>query len=180
MGLRIGDMLPREFVLSVYFYVAAGFALVSAITAWRGVHGWGMPLVAGGLAVAFLLLPNAGPRQREFVQIDEGGVAVETKAGIERVAWTDLNKVRILTTNEGPWKEDVYFLLEARNGHGCAVPHDAAVRTRLLEELQSRLQGVRDDKVIEAMGCTENNSFTIWERPVQAPSNTSLERTRER
>lgn len=165
MGSRIGDALPRKFVLSVYFYAVAGFAVVSAFTAWRGVHGWGIPLAVGGFAVGLLLLPNVGPRQREFVQIDEVGVAVETKAGVERVTWADLSKVRILTTNEGPWIEDVYFLLEARDGHRCAVPHEAAVRTRLLEELQSRLQGVRDDKVIEAMGCTDNNSFTIWERP---------------
>jgi hypothetical protein len=113
------------------------------------------------------------------VQIDDGGVAVKTKTGIERVTWADLTKVRIVTTNEGPWAEDVYFLSEAADGHGCAVAHGAAIRTKLLEELQSRLQGVRDDKVIEAMGCTGNNSFTIWEKPGQALSNTLLERTRE-
>jgi hypothetical protein len=164
MGSRIGEALPRKLVLSVYFYAAAGFAVVSAFTAWRGIHGWGMPLAVAGLAVVFLLLPNVGSRQREFVQVDEDGVAVETKAGIERVRWADLSKVRILTTNEGPWVEDVYFLLETQGGKGCAVPHGAAVRTRLLEELQSRLPGVRDEKVIEAMSCTDNSSFTIWER----------------
>lgn len=164
MGSRIGDVLPRKFVLTVYFYVAAGFSVVTAFTAWHGIHGWGMPLTSAVLAALLLLLPNAGPRQREFVQIDEQGVAVQTRSGREHVAWSDLNKVRILTTSEGPWIEDVYFLLETADGHGCAVPHEAAVRTRLLEELQARLEGVRDDKIIEAMGCTNNDSFTIWER----------------
>lgn len=164
MSSRIGEPLPRKLVLSLYFYAAAGFAVVSCFTAWRGVHGWGMPMVAAGTALVFLLLPNVGRRQREFVQIDDDGVAVEGKKGIERVAWQEVNRVRILTTNEGPWVEDVYFLLEAEGGHGCAVPHQAAVRTNLLEELQSRLPGVRDEKVIEAMGCTDNGSFTIWEK----------------
>lgn len=164
MSSRIGDPLPRKLVLPVHFYAAAGFAVVSAFTAWRGVHGWELPIVAAGAALLFLLLPNVGRRQREFVQIDDDGVAVEGKKGIERVRWQEMTRVRILTTNEGPWVEDVYFLLEGEGGHGCAVPHGAAVRTKLLDELQSRLSGVQDDKVIEAMGSTDNCSFTIWEK----------------
>jgi len=180
MSSRIGDPLPRKLFLSMYFYASAGFAVVGSFTAWRGVHGWALPMVAAGGALLFLLLPNLGRQQHEFVQVDDDGVAVKGKKGIERVGWQEVNRVRILTTNEGPWVEDVYFLLEAEGGHGCAVPHQAAIRTKLLEELQSRLSGVQDEKVIEAMGCTDNASFTIWEKSVQTPSNSSLERTRER
>jgi hypothetical protein len=164
MPSRIGDRIPRKVLFSVYFYVASGLALVSAVTASLGMHGWGMPLTMATVALALLVLPAITARRREFVQIDDEGVAVETKKGIERVSWSEVQKVRILTTNEGPWVEDVYFLLEA-NGKGCAVPHGAAVRTKLLEELQTRLSGVRDDRVIEAMACAGNNIFTIWERP---------------
>ncbi|GIK34951.1 MAG: hypothetical protein AMXMBFR45_07840 [Gammaproteobacteria bacterium] len=165
MPSRIGDPIPRKLFLSLYFYVAAGVSAFSAITAWRGAHGWGLPLTAGGIALVLLLVPNVGPRQHEFVQVDDEGVAVKTKGGVERVNWTDIQRVRIVTTNEGPWVEDVYFLFEAQGGHGCVVPHGAAVRIKLLEELQSRLPGVQDDRVIEAMGCTDNDSFTIWEKP---------------
>jgi hypothetical protein len=165
MSLRIGEPIPRKFFLSLYFYAAAGFGLVSVVTAWRGVHGWELPFAMLGIALILLVVPNVGSRERETVQVDDKGVAVATKQGIERVTWSEIQRVRILTTNEGPWVEDVYFLLETGAGAGCAVPHQAAVRTRLLEALQSRLPGLRDDKVIEAMGCTENSSFTIWERP---------------
>ncbi len=152
-----------RFVLSPYFYMAAGFALVTSATAWRGAHGWGVPLIFAAIAGILLVLPLAGSRRREFVQVDDMGVAVQTPKGVESVTWSELKRVRILTTDEGPWSQDVYYLLEA-DGKGCAVPHDAAVRTRLLEALQSRLQGVRDDQIIEAMGSTTQNSFTIWER----------------
>jgi hypothetical protein len=67
-------------------------------------------------------------------------------------------------TDKGPFAEDVFFVLEAGEERGCVVPQHAAVRTKLLEELQSRLSGVSDEKVIEAMSCASNNSFTIWEK----------------
>ena len=164
MPARIGDVLPRRFVLSLYFYGAAGFAAISVINAWRGVHGWGVPIVFGGIALVLLIVPNLGRRARESVQVDDTGVAVDTKDGVERVSWAELGRVRILTTQDGPWAEDVYFVLETEDGRGCVVPHEAAVRTQLLEALQSRLPGIRDDKVIEAMGSTSDRSFTIWER----------------
>ena len=54
-------------------------------------------------------------------------------------------------------------MLESTGGKGCIVPHEAAVRTKLLEEMQARLAGVNDSKVIEAMGSTDKSTFVIWE-----------------
>lgn len=161
----IGTKIPRQFVVSIWAYAFAGFALIAVVTAWLGVHDWGLPKFVGGIAVVLLVLPNLFQPRREFVQVDDAGVAVETKKGIERVSWSNVQRVRIRTTSAGPWVEDVFFLLDGPDGTGCAVPHSAAVRTQLLEELQSRLSGVRDDQVIEAMGCSTENSFTIWEKP---------------
>ncbi len=129
------------------------------------MHAWGMPATLSIIAAVLTALPNIWPQGREFVQVDEQGVSVATKKGIESVAWPRIERVRILTTSGGPFVEDVFFVLEEPNGKGCVVPHAAAVRTKLLEELEARLPGVRDDKVIEAMGCASDNSFTIWERP---------------
>jgi hypothetical protein len=81
------------------------------------------------------------------------------------VRWADVTRVRIITTSAGPWVEDVYFVLESTEGKGCIVPHEAAVLTKLLEEMQARLAGVDDHKVIEAMGSISKNSFVIWELP---------------
>jgi hypothetical protein len=145
----IGTKIPRKFVAPVWAYAFAGFALMTVATASVGVHDWGLPKVIACIAVVLFVLPNFFQPTREFVQIDDSGVAVQTKKGIDRVLWSELQRVRILTTSSGPWVEDVFFLLDATGGKGCAVPHSAAVRTQLLEELQSRLPGVHDDKVIE-------------------------------
>jgi hypothetical protein len=80
----------------------------------------------------------------------------------EQISWSDVTEIRIITTDEGPYREDVFFALVASDGKGCLVPHDAAVRTKLLEELQFRFAGLDDDIVIKAMGSTSNNSFIIW------------------
>jgi hypothetical protein len=164
MASRIGTPLPREFVVPQLAYITAGVGAISIFTAWKGMHGWELPVVVFGIAAAILALPNLRSPGREFVQIDDEGVSVETKKGIEHVVWQELERVRIVTTDKGPFVEDIFFVLEAAGGKGCVVPHHAAVRTKLLEELQSRLSTVSDEKVIEAMGCASNNSFTIWEK----------------
>jgi hypothetical protein len=164
VGSTFGTKIPRPFSLPGPAQIFAGLALVTAATAFLGLHDWWLPAVVAGIAVALVVLPMLSHPTREFVQIDESGVAVQTKKGIDQVLWSELERVRILTTSGGPWVEDVFFVLEAPGGRGCAVPHSAAVRIKLLEELQSRLPGVRDDKVIEAMSCATKNSFTIWEK----------------
>lgn len=49
------------------------------------------------------------------IQIDDWGVR-RLDASNEAVAWADLVKVEIVTTDEGPWSEDLFFLLEGKNG----------------------------------------------------------------
>jgi hypothetical protein len=83
--------------------------------------------------------------------------------GRDEVRWADVTRARIITTSAGPWGEDVFFVLESTEGKGCIVPHEAAVRPKLLEEMQARLAGVDDRKVIEAMGSTSKGAFVIWE-----------------
>jgi len=80
------------------------------------------------------------------------------------VAWTDIERVRILTTDQGPQTEDVFFVIDGKNGTGCMVSQELATRGKLLEALQARLDGVNNAAVIEAMMSVENKVFTIWER----------------
>jgi hypothetical protein len=92
-----------------------------------------------------------------------------TDKGRDEVLWADVTRARIVTTSAGPWGEDAWFVLEGPEGRGCIVPHDAAVRTKLLEEMQARLAGVDDRKVIEAMGSTSQNTFIIYTRERGGP-----------
>jgi hypothetical protein len=84
----------------------------------------------------------------------------------ETIRWDDVHEVGILTTDEGPLQEDVFFLLVASDGKsGCAVPQSSDGSKRLLERLQ-QLPGFDNEAVIKAMGSTSNGKFICWKRPV--------------
>jgi hypothetical protein len=82
----------------------------------------------------------------------------------EMVRWDDLIEVTILTTDEGPWLEDVFWLLVGADGKGgCAVPQGAKGADKLLEELQ-KLPGFDNRAFIDAMGSTSNARFVCWKK----------------
>ncbi|MBF6172452.1 hypothetical protein [Nocardia blacklockiae] len=81
---------------------------------------------------------------------------------IEEVAWHDLTEVRIITTADGPFADDVFFVLIGAKGNGCVVPHSAA-DSGFLTRLQ-RLPGFDNAKVVEAMGSVTDRQFLVWRR----------------
>ncbi|MFI5777419.1 MULTISPECIES: hypothetical protein [Nocardia] len=81
---------------------------------------------------------------------------------IEEVLWQELSEVRIITTADGPFADDVFFVLIGAKGNGCVVPHSAA-DTRFLARLQ-KLPGFDNEKVIEAMGSVQDRQFLVWRR----------------
>jgi hypothetical protein len=100
------------------------------------------------------------------IQVDDIGVRRELADGhVESVTWDDLIEVSIVTTSDGPFAEDVFFVLEGGNGTGCAVPQSAAESSVLLERLQ-RLPGFDNQAVIRAMTSTDDNKFVCWRRQV--------------
>ncbi|UGT39457.1 hypothetical protein LTV02_25745 [Nocardia yamanashiensis] len=81
---------------------------------------------------------------------------------VEEVAWTELTEVRIITTADGPFAEDVFFVLIGATGKGCVVPHSAADRA-FLARLQA-LPGFDNEKVVEAMVSVADRQFLVWRR----------------
>lgn len=165
MASKLGTPLRRQRSGHVYLFAAAGVTAISAFGAFRGEYGWGLCEWMAGITVLLCALPWLTPRRRENVQVDDAGVIVVTKKGRDEVRWGEVTCARIITTSDGPWGEDVFFVLEGTDGKGCVVPHDAAVRTRLLQEMQARFEGIDDRKVIEAMGSTSRATFIIWKKP---------------
>ena len=165
MASKLGTPLARQCCGHVYLLAAAGVTIVSAFGAFRGEYGWSLCEWAAGFTVLLYVLPWLTPRRRENVQVDDTGVIVVATKGRDEVHWDDVTRAYIITTSDGPWGEDVFFVLEGTEGKGCVVPHDAAVRTKLLEEMQARFDGIDNRKVVEAMGSTSRATFTIWEKP---------------
>src|ERR1041384_6000918 len=93
------------------------------------------------------------------IDVDDWGVTRwSDDIVVEDLAWNDLVGVDIVTTDQGPYLEDVFFVLHGTDGQGCVVPQELAMPAKLLERLQA-LPGFDNEKVIEAMGCAENARF---------------------
>ena len=102
--------------------------------------------------------------QVSFVVDDRGVQRLADGRVVEQLAWDDLVGVDIITTDQGPQREDVFFVLHGKDGKGVVVPQESAVPKKLLERLQD-LPGFDNEKVIQAMGCSENARFVCWKKP---------------
>ena len=77
------------------------------------------------------------PESRCVVRLLDSEVVCERPDGkVERVGWADLQKVEVVTTGDGPFAPDVFWVLHGTDG-GCAVPQGATGDRQLLERLQA-------------------------------------------
>ena len=159
MGSKLGSPLPLR--SPAWFWVGVA-GLCTLVSAWNG--SWSLAAVLGAITVLIWLEPRLRKPECETIQIDDGGVLRRDGDLEEQIAWSDIVEIKIITTDQGPYSEDVFFVLVGENDKGCLVPHDAAVRTQLLEELHRRFANLDDSAVIQAMGSTSNNSFRIWHK----------------
>lgn len=91
------------------------------------------------------------------------GVRNTTSGEIIEMRWDEISRITIVTTDQGPFVEDVFFVFEGK-GPAMIVSHEDAVRLKLNDALDQHLIGIDYEQAIEAMTCTENNSFIIFER----------------
>lgn len=102
-------------------------------------------------------------RRRITYSVDAEGIARFVDEGRDAfVRWDELERVEIVTTDDGPWAEDVFWLLRTRTG-GLVVPGESEVAYALLGWFE-RLPGFDHAAVIEAMGCADHARFLAWKR----------------
>jgi len=77
------------------------------------------------------------------------------------VRWETLRAVLIETSDEGPFAEDLWWILIDAGGH-CSIPQETGTDA-LLARLQE-LPGFDNEAVIAAMGSVENQRFLCWQR----------------
>ena len=80
----------------------------------------------------------------------------------QSVRWDELEEVAIVTTDCGPFLDDVFWMLCGKN-RGCVVPSESLGTNELIERLQ-KLPGFDNHAVIQAMGSTDNARFVCWTR----------------
>ena len=72
-----------------------------------------------------------------------------------------LASVRIITTAQGPFVPDVFWILET-DGARLVIPQEAPGFDRVLDRLQT-LPRFDNDAVIRAMTCTDAGEFLCWQ-----------------
>lgn len=129
-----------------------------------------MPWWAGAFwIVGFLALLLPGSKRLiDEVEITDLGVTRRFGSWLgrkreERVLWDELERVEILTPDEGPYREDFFFLLGGRDGAGVAVSNALAAKHDLVAILQRRLPGLDDKAIIDASGGTTRRRFLVWQ-----------------
>ena len=129
-----------------------------------------LPWLAAGFVVAAiglgLLKVKGGDLGINRVEYDDEGVFRTMGDGREEtVRWDQLVEIEIVTTDRGPFVDDVFWLLIGEDGTGCAVPSETEGMKPLLKRLQ-QLPGFDNDAVIAAMTSTSNARFHVWKRIV--------------
>ena len=123
----------------------------------------------------------AGPWLRRRKQVEDSPTTTEERVEFddeeirrflpdgrkESIVWRDLHHIHIMTTSAGPWVDDVFWLfLNADQSSGCAISNGAAGFAELLKKIQL-LHGFDNEAVTQAMGCTDDGRFIVWEAAAQ-------------
>jgi hypothetical protein len=98
------------------------------------------------------------------VKFDERAIDVVYSTGERRrVEWDEITRVRIRTTDEGPFLPDVFWAIHAGGDEPVVVfPGGASGESELLVELQRKLPGFNNNALIRAMTSTSNADFLLW------------------
>jgi hypothetical protein len=160
-------------VVSGFVWLQVGGSLALAIGGLAGVaqgdaKGW---WIFGFFTLCAMII-SAAPRLRMLREravakaprlvIDAAGVRRDLGEQVEAVRWDALAEVWIVTTADGPFAEDVFFVLRGAGETGVVVPQGLAVEHNLLGELQARLPDLNNEAIIRAMGCADDARFVIW------------------
>ena len=101
------------------------------------------------------------PSHRYVVSFDDDCVTGRRPDGVvESVKWSDLQAVVIVTTDLGPYVDDVFWVLVGKEV-GCIVPSEAEGIDLLLRRLQ-QLPRFDHEAVVAAMTSTQNARFLCW------------------
>lgn len=100
--------------------------------------------------------------RKDTVAFDGDGIVRTLADGRqESIRWTDLRQVAIVTTGDGPFGNDLFWMLTGDAG-GCLLPGDADGAETLMTRLQE-LPGFDNEAALLAMACTGEQRFVCWQ-----------------
>lgn len=97
------------------------------------------------------------------VRVGPAGIVHRRADGSEvRIAWQELDAVSLEATDQGPFKDDLFWILESATARHV-VPGETKGVTDLLRVLR-RLPGFDPEALIDATASLEPRTVTCWRR----------------
>ncbi|GCC52591.1 hypothetical protein SanaruYs_28280 [Chryseotalea sanaruensis] len=93
---------------------------------------------------------------------DEGVIVEHPKREKEQVKWADIDNIKIITTDQGPFQPDVWLALLGKDS-GCLIPQGAKGHEEVYNVV-SKYDRFDFENVIKAMSSTDNQEFLVWTR----------------
>ena len=81
---------------------------------------------------------------------------------IETINWTEIQEIKLVNTNEGPFLPDVWLILTGNN-KGCSIPQGSDGWDKVYDII-SKYEGFNFESVIESASCAENKTFELWKK----------------
>jgi len=158
---------PRRLSLG-YLILCLAFTAGGVAMAFSGDGlGWGVAIFFGLCTLVWVLQPFL-PR-REFsseyrVTVTGDCVACEhPERKRESIRWGEIRCVSVVTTSDGPWRPDMWLLLEGE-ATGCSIPTDAKGFDALFDQLSARFPDFDFKPFIEACGSVDDRRYVCWQR----------------
>ena len=92
----------------------------------------------------------------------ESLMVTHPKHGVEQIQWAAIEKIELVTTDEGPWLPDVWLVLSG-GGDICSIPQGASHYEEVYDKV-SALPGFDFEAVLSAMTSTDNARFVLWRK----------------
>lgn len=80
------------------------------------------------------------------------------------MAWTEVTRVVLATTSEGPWYPDKWLFFINTDGEELPIPLEAKGLRRLFPFLETKLPGF--DFAPFLLAATDDNLYECWRRSV--------------
>jgi hypothetical protein len=108
---------------------------------------------------------KADPEAEWIVAIDPEAIRISDSEGrLTVVAKTELSGVAIKTEGTGPWGIDVWWGLFTTEEQPAALFPQGAIGEGAAVDYLMSLAGFDHEAMIEAMSCTENSIFAVWQK----------------
>ncbi|HEY9681835.1 MAG TPA: hypothetical protein V6C86_09670 [Oculatellaceae cyanobacterium] len=101
-----------------------------------------------------------GRKSETVTMTDEAITRTLSSGEAESVRFDDLEKVYIVTTDQGPFVEDLFYVLKGHHG-STIIGQEWASKVKLMEML-FKLPNLDLEQILRAMASVENQAFVIW------------------